>query len=318
MNREIAQTEESFAQAKVHDLHVLKLCANVPAGIAISAAGMLLLTFIVNVSGVPNPNMILVTGLVIFASIFGHTGGITAAIIMMAYSLAFFSTNNDFVTFTEQNMQKVLVSATGIVIITFFVSALRHIITRTLISLEQLNEVLEEDNKLLEEATAVDSLTSTRNRFGLRRDFNGYLNKNLYVMMIDIDNFKNLNDTHGHQMGDYILSQIGRNLNELCGQEYVYRYGGDEFLIVIPEEDGEKFSLRAQLLKERIASIELEGANDSARFSAGYVYGEPSIQSDLRLMIRQADANLYESKHAGKNMITGTPFSRAKTQALSA
>ena len=285
-------------------------------GIAITIAVMAGLCFIVNVFNVPNPNMILVMGVVVCTSIFGYIGGIPALVIMMLYTLFFFSTNHDFITFTDQNMQKVVVTAIGVTVITFFVSGLRHIVTSSYVELAQLNEVLEEDNRLLEVATAVDSLTGTRNRFGLRRDFPQYLDQDLYVTMIDIDNFKEANDLHGHQEGDRVLREMGQSLCAICGQEHAYRYGGDEFLVICPGSDAEAFSEKIEQLNNQVSALRIGDKDEPVHFSAGYTYGMPKIESDLRLMIRQADANLYESKNAGKNHATGDAFSRAKARSF--
>ena len=274
-------------------------------------AVMLALACAVNVLNVPNPNMILIAGLVVCGSLFGYPGGICASVVMMGYTLFFFSTGNDFVTFSEQNLQKVAVSAVGITVVAFFVSFLRYTVTRTVNELSRINDLLEDDNALLEQASAIDSLTNTRNRFALRRDFPGYVDKDLHVMMIDIDNFKNLNDTYGHHEGDYVLNQMGRTLTQMCVQDHVYRYGGDEFLVICPGIGEADFVAKSKMLKERLSAIEVEGTRDVVFFSAGYVHGTPAFESDLRLMVRQADANLYKSKNAGKDRITGSAFSRS-------
>jgi diguanylate cyclase (GGDEF)-like protein len=178
-----------------------------------------------------------------------------------------------------------------------------------------MNAELEEDNELLEKATTVDVLTNTKNRFGLRRDFSNYLDKDIRVMMMDIDRFKEINDQYGHHMGDYVLSQVGTHLVDIFGSEYVYRYGGDEFLVICPNASDAEFDQMAERLRHDVADIALEDTDETISFSAGYTYGVPIMQSDLRSMIRIADEQLYESKGAGKNRITGRKFSRSKNHA---
>ena len=80
----------------------------------ITAACMALLIFIVYRFNVPNPNMILIAGLVICSSLFGYPGGVLAGVIMLGYTLFFFSEGNDFRSFTDQNTRKVVVSLIGI------------------------------------------------------------------------------------------------------------------------------------------------------------------------------------------------------------
>ena len=310
--RQQQQTPTQAAKTGVQYKRTMNTLSRKLLGILVTAAIMIALTVVVSVFNVPNPNMILIAGLVICASLFGWPGGVTAAVIMMAYTLYFFSTDHNFVAFTEQNMQKVIVSAIGIAVVGFFVSALRVIISREFEQLERMNAELEEDNELLERATTIDALTNTNNRFGLRRDFPSYLDKDMYVMMMDIDGFKQINDQHGHHMGDYILSQVGAHLTDIFGAEYVYRYGGDEFLIMLPNTSDGEFNQMTERLQREVSEIALEDTDETISFSAGYTYGTPTLQSDLRSMVRIADEQLYKSKEAGKNRITGCKFSRSK------
>ena len=316
VDNEAKRAESKRARKAAEYSLLLRLGENKPLGIAVTAVAMIALSFAVNILGVPNPNMILVAGLVVCASVFGLAGGLTAAIVMLAYTLYFFSTGHDFFSFTDESTKKVLVSLIGVTVITLFVTVLRQIVTRSLKDLEQLNDELEEDNRLLETATAVDSLTGVRNRFGLRRDFPDFLGMSLNIMMVDLDDFKEINDSCGHHAGDVVLSQMGRLLSDICGKDHVYRYGGDEFLVIQPRTDQRSFERELELLEERVNVITVEGVDVSIRFSAGYTYGTPQIQSDLRLMIRQADANLYEAKNAGKGDIVGCAFSKEKASAL--
>ncbi len=316
MSGDKAFTARTCPPASLKGARILKLGESAPAGILASAAIMLALSFAVNLSGVPNPNMVLISGLVICSAMFGYRGGITGAIIMAAYTLAFFSTGHDFVTFTDENLQKVIVSMSSIAIVTLFVSGLRHVISKAFMRLEALNRQLEEDNHLLEEASAVDSLTGTRNRFGLRRDFADYSGRDLHVMMLDIDNFKALNDTYGHQVGDNVLVELGRILMDLFSHNHVYRYGGDEFLVICPDMPEQEFEHKTAQLTDQLAAICVDGCNEPVLVSAGYVYGTSAQPSILRLMIGQADAILYSSKNAGKNRIVGRAFCQAEAASI--
>ncbi len=293
---------------------LLKLGANKPLGFVVTAIAMLALVCVVNVFIIPNASMILIAGLLICTTLFGTCGGVTSAAIMTAYTLFSFSTGHDFVTFSEASLQDVIITLSGMTVVTVFVSVLRHFVATTLQQMEQLTEELEEDNQLLEAATAVDGLTGTRNRFGLRRDFTTYLGKNLFVTMLDLDNFKEINDTYGHQTGDQVLSAVGHRLGELCGFEHVYRYGGDEFLIICTHDDESELQQCANSIQSRIGRIYVEGIMDPIRFSAGYTYGPSATSNDLRLMIRQADSNLYSAKSTGKNCVIGGSFALAKQE----
>ncbi len=308
------QKQSSTAPRK----HFWDFSIPIPAAMLISIVLMAALVGVVVVFNVPNPNMILVTGLVVCAALFGYPGSIPAAIIMLGYTLFFFSTGNDFITFSETNLQKVITTVIGVIVITVFVSQLRRAIAESFAELHELTTTLEEDNQLLEEASSRDSLTGTCNRFALRRDFGNYLNQKLHVMMIDVDNLKVVNDRFGHESGDRALAQMGALLTELYGQDCVYRYGGDEFLVIYSNATVADFQRLAITLKERTLPIHANDLDIPIRFSAGYVYGTPKAQSDLRLMIRHADLNLYASKSAGKNQITGCAYSQAVAEKAAA
>lgn len=176
--------------------------------------------------------------------------------------------------------------------------------------LNELNDQLKEDNLTLEAATIRDSLTGVRNRFALRRDYNFYGEQHIHLMMLDIDDFKGVNDNFGHSVGDYLLKKTGDALIDIFGSEYSYRYGGDEFMVILPDYAEEDFQSAVEVLKDRLESICLEDKKLPVHFSAGYVYGRTDLGDDLRLMLRQADELLYKCKGSGKSTFKGEPYDR--------
>lgn len=269
---------------------------------------MSILTYIVYRLNIPNPNMIIVSGLVVFASVFGISGGIPAALIMLLYTLFFFSDKHDFVSFDTVNLHKVEVSAIGIVIITVFVCLLKHYENIAFSRMQYLTEMLKKDNELLDEAARTDVLTNIRNRMALKRDYLAYLDNDLHIMMLDFDDFKNANDSYGHETGDYILKEAGRILGDIYGQNNTYRYGGDEFIVIckdIPEND---FAHKCEILKQQITAVRISDPDYRVGISAGYVYGRPKTEEELNDMVARADQNLYAAKGSGKNMICGCAY----------
>ncbi|MBQ6637601.1 MAG: diguanylate cyclase [Lachnospiraceae bacterium] len=176
--------------------------------------------------------------------------------------------------------------------------------------LNGLNNRLKEDNLSLEAATTKDSLTGVKNRFALRRDYEKYDDTNVHLMMLDIDDFKKVNDRYGHSVGDYLLRKVGDALSEFFGADYSYRYGGDEFLVIFPDVEEEKFKILIQEMEARLNDISLEEKKFPVHFSAGYVYGKTLLLDDLRLMLRQADELLYKAKGAGKDTFLGEEYDR--------
>lgn len=177
-------------------------------------------------------------------------------------------------------------------------------------NLNELNKNLAEDNLSLEAATIRDSLTGVKNRFALRRDYDRVIESDVHLMMLDIDDFKKVNDNYGHSVGDYLLKKVGDALLDHFGAEYSYRYGGDEFLVIIPGMNEEEFTDTLTDLEHQLEEIYLEDKRLPVYFSAGYVYGRTSQTDDLRLMLKQADDLLYKAKKQGKNAFIGDRYNR--------
>ena len=153
----------------------------------------------------------------------------------------------------------------------------------------------------LRNASLYDFLTKLKNRTALNMDFeesdSPNLNSNFIVMLTDIDNFKSFNDTNGHHFGDEQLKRFASILQNNFGKPHCYRYGGDEYLVVIPEISEDLFLEKIKIAKEC--------ANDAFHFSGGYTKGYVSSSKDLHTLINKADQYLYEAKNAGKNRVLG-------------
>ena len=275
-----------------------------------SAAVMVALTLVVSWLNIPNPNMILITGLVVFTSLYGYLCGVICAIDMIVYSMYFFSTDNDFVHYTSQNLQKMAVILFGTVVSVIFIGQLKLRRNEATRELNEMNELLKEDNALLKEASSTDTLTGAKNRFAFRRDYGEKFgdNRRIHVMMVDIDDFKEINDNYGHAAGDEALKAVCSAVMSVFGTEFCYRYGGDEFLVVSNDKSEEQFVGMLERMKEEIDSIDPLCGVEKIRFSAGYVHGVIGRPEDLRLMLRQADSNLYKAKDTGKSKYVGSEY----------
>lgn len=284
--------------------------------ILLPLAVMLPLTLLVRVFQIPNPNMILITGLAVFTSLYGYGAGIVCGAVMVIYSMYFFSTDHSFFVYDSENFQRIATILLGVVLNVLFIGRLKKVHTDAQRQLMELNAVLKNDNITLEQASALDGLTGTRNRYAFRRDYIKYENRDIHVMMFDLDDFKNTNDTYGHAVGDFVLKNTGHFLREAFGDAYCYRYGGDEFLVICPDMPDADFSAKLEHVRTQMHGLSLDGEHIPASFSAGYVYGLATLSSDLRLMLRHADHNLYESKERGKDCHTGSAYSRELAQKL--
>ncbi len=277
---------------------------------------MLATAAIVYILKVPNPNVFLLTGIAVFTSLYGYPAGTVSAVVTVGYSLFYFSTDHSLIHFTGENLQKMAVILLGAMLNLWLIGHLKKRNSEVLEKLEEVNEILKLDNLALEEATITDSLTEVKNRFAFRKDYSSFEGQELHVMMIDIDDFKSINDSYGHSAGDYMLTRLGGALLEVFGKEYCYRYGGDEFLIVTPDLGEGVFQDCIRCLMAMLKDFNFEGTKIEGRFSAGYVYGRSERSDDLRYMLRQADSKLYEIKNSGKNKFNGCKYSRAEAEKI--
>jgi diguanylate cyclase (GGDEF)-like protein len=125
----------------------------------------------------------------------------------------------------------------------------------------------------------------------------------LSVVMLDIDDFKQINDQYGHQAGDEILRQIGAILKssvrkfDVCG-----RYGGEEFILALPETDPQGAQVVAENVRERIAGSKFLDDEHPVPVTVSLgVATFPALASDLTSLIGAADRALYRAKRGGKN-----------------
>ena len=173
----------------------------------------------------------------------------------------------------------------------------------TAVEEEQLNT-----NRRLQTASMVDSLTGLKNRYALRKDFEQYIHCHLHVMMMDIDDFKFYNDHFGHAVGDKILNAFGKLIAETFRGGSAYRYGGDEFMVVLVDVSEDDFHSMIHDWEHNYHGVMVGGEVVKPSFSGGYVYGYSNNNDSVRKMLRQADSCLYEAKNAGKDRIKGMPY----------
>jgi diguanylate cyclase (GGDEF)-like protein len=131
-------------------------------------------------------------------------------------------------------------------------------------------------------------------------------NATLVVMMLDLDHFKRFNDTYGHEAGDYLLQILGEFFkSRIRGGDIAYRYGGEEFVFVLPEIPREVALIRAEEFRRGVSQLEVNYRGqrlESTTISLGVaVFPQDGTTTDN--LLRSADKALYRAKAAGRNLV---------------
>ena len=176
--------------------------------------------------------------------------------------------------------------------------------------------------QLTQRLAAVDEVTGLFNR----RFLETYLTKELNrarrydqvfsVLFLDLDDFKRINDSHGHAVGDRVLAGLGRQITDLLRQEdFAARYGGEEFTIVLPQTTTDGAAAFGERLRTSVNNMDLV-PNVRVSFSAG-VATYPRHGLSVEEILRQADAALYDAKLSGKDrIVVSSAEKRASTRHL--
>ncbi|AOR24899.1 diguanylate cyclase [Clostridium taeniosporum] len=158
--------------------------------------------------------------------------------------------------------------------------------------------------------STLDKLTGAYNRKYLEKVFDNLINdsyskeKEFSLIIFDIDDFKGVNDRYGHQTGDEVLIKLTEEVkNSLCKDEIFVRYGGEEFIILLPEKNQKEAYMLAERIRNRIEKAKILGNKRTVTISLGIsVYMKHSSNSEE--LIKMADQALYTSKAQGKNRTT--------------
>lgn len=161
---------------------------------------------------------------------------------------------------------------------------------------------------LIKAEARTDKLTGLANRYGLETIGQELFSKAasgdkpLGLLMLDIDHFKDTNDNFGHSYGDQVLRRIASEIQRsLRGDDYPVRYGGEEFLVLLPDTSTREALVVAERLREGIACLTMGDKRKFPTVSIGIFSGVPSYSELLHEFIRRADLALYSAKEAGRN-----------------
>lgn len=162
----------------------------------------------------------------------------------------------------------------------------------------------------LEELSRTDDLTKLSNRRYFFESVEVELSRcerhdrGFVLMMLDLDHFKNLNDTHGHQCGDEVLRCVAKVVREtLRPMDLVGRYGGEEFAIGLVESDIKTAVNIADRLRQRISETPVKYGDIAVTVSASIGVAALGKDEELENLVRRADAALYDAKAQGRNRV---------------
>lgn len=179
--------------------------------------------------------------------------------------------------------------------------------------LMEMTEKLDEANKKLKRLSYLDGLTTVPNRRYFEKFFksewknairvNGYIS----LIMVDIDFFKAYNDTYGHLSGDDCLKKIAKALERALKRprDFLCRYGGEEFIAVLPETDKRGALEVAERLLREVAALkivhETSSVSKNVTVSIGVATCKPSRKAKSDLLLNRVDKALYKAKQGGRN-----------------
>lgn len=183
---------------------------------------------------------------------------------------------------------------------------------RVQLKIKTLQDSLREGNRLLEHLSTIDPLTGLANRrFFMDRLQSAVVQSQrtgnpLGLVMIDLDHFKHVNDTYGHQGGDQVLREVAELLRQqMRSSDLAARFGGEEFTIILPETDLSASCGVAERLREEVERHLFGPPAASAKLTASFGVATSAGGDDFvaEALIRNADASLYRAKSLGRNRV---------------
>ena len=195
-------------------------------------------------------------------------------------------------------------------------------IARLSMGLHAENAAIQAQNAQLKINATIDSLTGLRNRRAYDEIATGEwerskrMRRPLALMRIDIDHFKVVNDTHGHAVGDRALVGVANALKQHVRQyDLVFRLGGEEFVVLLPECDSKSALTAANRYRDAIEKMEIPIEDGVLKITAsfGVAISRPSQSNSLDALLEEADKLLYRAKNEGRNRVCLEIFQPTRT-----
>ncbi|NTW59553.1 MAG: GGDEF domain-containing protein, partial [Nitrospirae bacterium] len=158
---------------------------------------------------------------------------------------------------------------------------------------------------ITDELTGLYSIRHFRQALGKKHSLFHEYGEKMTLLMIDIDNFKKVNDTYGHPAGDAILKEVGKCiLRSIREPDLGFRYGGEEFAVILPSSDIPAGKVVAERMRALIEHYPFKIDQHVLRVTVSIgVASWPASAETIKDIISEADKALYEAKHNGKNQV---------------
>jgi len=180
----------------------------------------------------------------------------------------------------------------------------------SVLELDRSVKHLQLEQSLLRTQLQLDALTGVSSRTSLLNELEGAVSRAaktgqpLCVIMADLDHFKEINDTHGHMVGDKVLAEVGARIRAALREfDLVGRYGGEEFVVVLENTSRHTACLIAERIRQRIASSPIKVGHLELQLTISQGLAMRAEGDDLQRLLQRADDAMYRAKRAGRNCV---------------
>jgi len=180
----------------------------------------------------------------------------------------------------------------------------------SVLELDRSVKHLQLEQSLLRTQLQLDALTGVSSRTSLLNELEGAVSRAaktgqpLCIIMADLDHFKEINDTHGHMVGDKVLAEVGARIRAALREfDVVGRYGGEEFVVVLENTSRHTARLIAERIRQRIASSPIKVGHLQLQLTISQGLAVRAEGDDLQRLLQRADDAMYQAKRAGRNCV---------------